>query len=358
MVSVIIPVYNSEKYLNSCIDCITKQTYKDLQIILVDDASTDSSGEICDNLAANDSRIQVIHHEYNKGLSLSKYDGYQEAKGEWISFVDNDDLIIYTMYENLIDLSNIYKDADILCIYGSDVNGSNIDLQFQTLNKQDSCQNPTINDDKVMVCDNMMACQTLYGETTDKKKISGIFSATWGKIIRRSLFEKALSKTINYKDKLYWIFLEDVLFIPICMHVAQKVVFLEDVKYLHRMSEANLSARLIPSEYHYETVEAGAVIQDYYRSNDMKEIADYMLESFLLNIQSVYYKVYKYEVDTDKRVKGIERIVDLWNKYFKEYKRCNTKYKSALAKISIYFFNNNKILWLITVGNIHFKKLK
>ena len=89
-VSVIIPVYNVEQYLNRCIDSVLNQTYKDFEIILVDDGSTDKSGEICDVYAEKDSRITVIHKE-NGGLSDARNFGIDAARGDFLTFLDSDD---------------------------------------------------------------------------------------------------------------------------------------------------------------------------------------------------------------------------------------------------------------------------
>lgn len=101
LISVIVPIYNVEKYLRRCIDSIINQTYKNLEIILVDDESPDNSGKICDEYAAIDSRIVVIHQK-NKGLSGARNSGIDIAKGEYIAFVDSDDYIDEKMYETLM----------------------------------------------------------------------------------------------------------------------------------------------------------------------------------------------------------------------------------------------------------------
>lgn len=101
MISVIVPVYNVEKYLNRCVDSIINQTYTDLEIILVDDGSTDSSGSICDEYAKKDERIKVIHKE-NGGLSDARNAGVTAATGDYISFIDSDDYIELNMMELLI----------------------------------------------------------------------------------------------------------------------------------------------------------------------------------------------------------------------------------------------------------------
>ena len=102
-ISIIVPVYNVEKYLGKCIESILNQTFRDFELILVDDGSTDSSGKICDEYSLKDSRIKVIHKE-NGGLSSARNTGLDIAKGEYIGFVDSDDWIEMDMYEILYKL--------------------------------------------------------------------------------------------------------------------------------------------------------------------------------------------------------------------------------------------------------------
>lgn len=102
-ISVIVPVYNVEKYLNRCVDSILMQTYRNMEIILVDDGATDSSGVICDEYAQKDSRIRVIHKE-NGGLSDARNAGIEAAKGQYFCFIDSDDYIDPEMLEVLYHL--------------------------------------------------------------------------------------------------------------------------------------------------------------------------------------------------------------------------------------------------------------
>ena len=102
-ISVIVPVYNVEKYLRKCIESILNQTFREFELILVDDGSTDSSGKICDEYALKDSRIKVIHKE-NGGASSARNAGLDVAKGEYIGFVDSDDWIEMDMYGELYRL--------------------------------------------------------------------------------------------------------------------------------------------------------------------------------------------------------------------------------------------------------------
>ncbi len=95
-ISVIVPVYNTEKYLSKCVETLTGQTYDNLEILLVDDGSTDGSGELCDTLALKDGRIRVIHKE-NGGLVSAWKRGVRESTGEYLSFVDSDDWVDLNM---------------------------------------------------------------------------------------------------------------------------------------------------------------------------------------------------------------------------------------------------------------------
>lgn len=113
LVSVIIPVYNVEKYLRDCMDSILYQTYEKLDIVLVDDGSKDGSGRLCDKYAGLDSRVQVIHKE-NGGLMSAWMAGVEKSRGEYLTFVDSDDWIELTMVEELVEkLSG--KEKEIIC---------------------------------------------------------------------------------------------------------------------------------------------------------------------------------------------------------------------------------------------------
>lgn len=101
LISIIVPVYNVEKYIHQCVDSIIDQTYTNLEIILVDDGSPDNCGKICDEYAQKDSRIKVIHKE-NGGLSDARNHGIDAATGDWLMFIDSDDWIEADMAEKLL----------------------------------------------------------------------------------------------------------------------------------------------------------------------------------------------------------------------------------------------------------------
>lgn len=105
LISVLVPVYNVEKYLPRCLDSVVTQTYANLEIILVDDGSTDDSGAICDAYAKEDCRVRVIH-TVNRGVAAARNRLLDEAKGEYIMFVDSDDYVnteaIRVLYDRLV----------------------------------------------------------------------------------------------------------------------------------------------------------------------------------------------------------------------------------------------------------------
>lgn len=105
-ISIIIPVYNVEKYISECIESILKQTYKDFELLLINDGSTDTSGIICDKYAQLDKRVHVFHKR-NEGVSKARNLGIEYATGEWICFIDSDDWILSNYLETIINDTNI-----------------------------------------------------------------------------------------------------------------------------------------------------------------------------------------------------------------------------------------------------------
>ena len=127
LISIVIPIYNVEKYIKGCIESVINQTYKELEIILVDDGGTDRCPEICDEFAEKDNRIKVIHQE-NKGLSGARNTGIDSSKGKYIIFIDSDDTVESTLVEDLYNClkkhntdiaicgrNYVYEDKTIIC---------------------------------------------------------------------------------------------------------------------------------------------------------------------------------------------------------------------------------------------------
>lgn len=182
MISVIIPIYNSEKYLKKCIESVINQTYKDIEIILVDDGSRDSSAEICDEYAKKYENVQVLH-QMNQGLVQARKKGVSLARGEYIAFVDSDDWIDEDFYEKLIE---VVKNED------SDIVTSGIIYEWK--------------DKKSVVVDKIQE-GTYYGENIkniiwekmiyDKdNRGQGITAAIWNKVFKREKL-KAVIENID-----------------------------------------------------------------------------------------------------------------------------------------------------------------
>ena len=119
-VSVIVPVYNVEQYLKECVQSISSQTYQNIEIVLVDDGSKDSSGKMCDDMSLNDDRIVVIHKE-NGGLSSARNAGIAKATGDYYIFVDSDDVISPSMVESMVSKAIEYKTDIVSSLITEDI---------------------------------------------------------------------------------------------------------------------------------------------------------------------------------------------------------------------------------------------
>lgn len=114
LISVIIPVFNVEKYINQCLDSVINQTHKKIEVIVIDDGSTDKTPSICDEYAEKDSRITVIHKK-NEGQAVARNIGIEMAQGEWLHLLDSDDWIESQMYETLLSIAEQHNCAIVSC---------------------------------------------------------------------------------------------------------------------------------------------------------------------------------------------------------------------------------------------------
>lgn len=130
LISIVIPVYKTEKFLNKCVESVVNQTYKNLEIILVDDGSTDNCPKMCDFWAEKDGRIKVIHKE-NGGAFSAKNVGIDAAVGDYIGFVDSDDYIELDMYEILLSIAQKYNADITMCKYQINDEDIGVDSCFE-----------------------------------------------------------------------------------------------------------------------------------------------------------------------------------------------------------------------------------
>lgn len=168
LISIIVPVYNVETYLRKCIDSLINQTLTNIEIILVNDGSTDKSGEICDEYKIKDDRIKVIHKE-NGGLSDARNKGLEIAKGEYLVFIDSDDWIDRCMIEKLYNLSIKYN-ADI------------VQGDYVKVYSDDYIIISDINEIEINSYNSEQALELLYSEKYVKTVV------TWNKLYKRTLF--------------------------------------------------------------------------------------------------------------------------------------------------------------------------
>ena len=133
LITIVVPVYKVEQYLDKCVNSIINQTYKNLEIILVDDGSPDNCGKMCDEYAKNDNRIVVIHKE-NGGVSSARNVGLCNAQGNWVCFVDGDDSI-EKAYLSILFVENLKESSLVIMNYLDDLNVKDIQLSGKEMVK-------------------------------------------------------------------------------------------------------------------------------------------------------------------------------------------------------------------------------
>lgn len=178
LLSVIVPIYNSGEYIGRCIESLLNQTYRKLEIILVDDGSTDASGAICDRYAKQDNRIQVFHKE-NEGLVETRKYGLRKASGEYVAFVDSDDWIESSMYEEMLS-GNDGKSADIIVSGLTMEDDGIISYEMDTVPEGYYTRNEVI--EKIL--------PVMMHDAGHNRR--GITGAIWNKIFSKSLLETCL----------------------------------------------------------------------------------------------------------------------------------------------------------------------
>lgn len=180
LISIIVPVYNVENYLSHCLDSVLSQTFRDIEVLLIDDGSTDNSGKICDQYASKDTRIRVFHKEKG-GVSSARNMGLDMAIGEWITFVDADDWIDINMYEMLYNEALKSQSDIVLCDF----------YLYYSKNKKTLCSAISTDDTK----DNILRNYILS------------FTALWNMLVHRSLYDKNFLRIpldlINCED--FWL---------------------------------------------------------------------------------------------------------------------------------------------------------
>lgn len=221
--SVIIPVYNTEKYIKKCINSVINQTFTDYEIILVDDASTDESGKICDEYAAKYNFIKAIHKEHG-GPTHTRKEGLKEAHGTYVSYIDSDDYINPQMYDFLMDKLLKYNADIAICNIVIETENSRIPLYLNF--KEGFYNKEKLKRD---IYPNMLFSQ--------KKNMPGIHPSLCNKLIRRSVLENVI---MDITDEIY--FGEDGICTYPCMLDAESVYITYDkFFYIYRQTGASIS---------------------------------------------------------------------------------------------------------------------
>ena len=226
LVSIIVPIYNVERYINDCVKSLLKQTYNNIEIILVDDGSTDMSGMICDNLKSNDNRIKVIHKR-NGGLSDARNEGINIASGKYLTFIDSDDVVEIDFVEYLYNLL-IENDAEMSVCH------------YRKIDEQGNIISETIKDNDELVIGNNSCMEKFF-------KGNDIGTVAWGKLYKTELFRK-----IRYPVGKYH---EDVFTTYKVVALCDKIAIGAKAKYLYRLRHNSIVNQEV-SLKHLDAVEA------------------------------------------------------------------------------------------------------
>ncbi|MEC5424037.1 glycosyltransferase [Virgibacillus sp. C22-A2] len=205
-ISIIVPIYNLHHLLQKCVDSILAQTFTEFELILVNDGSTDRSGNICDEYANLDKRVKVIHKE-NGGVASSRNAGLEVAIGKYIGFVDNDDYINEFMFETLYDNAIIHSSDIVVC-------------DFQNVDEDQHCNTMKFDSEyRVQNFNNKEALNQIY----TKKDATFVYS--WNKLYRKHLFED-----ISYEfGNLY----DDESVAHKLLYHSEKVTYIQTVLYYY-----------------------------------------------------------------------------------------------------------------------------
>ena len=318
LISIIVPVYNVKKYLEKCIISILNQTYKNLEIILIDDGSTDGSSEICDKLKEKDKRILVIHKE-NKGVSTARNEGLKIATGDYIGFVDSDDFLEKDMYSNMINRIENDNTKMVICnAYLEDENG------VQT--KKFKSDSPNIIDSHELM-DRIMEDYVVQGYM-------------WNKLYERSLI---------YNDKNYYLKFDTNI-----SNLEDRLFNLELIDKNKKFNVSFLNEKL----YHYIQRESSAIHRRY---NDkyftkfyaeIKEIEILSRNNFSTNeVKAMFVIEYVRSKNKISIINGTSNvledrlILDSVNKYINEVK-IN---KLPSNKLKIKYIVATKLPWIYKI---------
>lgn len=260
-ISVIVPVYNVEAFLPKCLDSVTGQTYRNLEILLIDDGSTDSSGQICDQYARKDSRIRVIHQE-NQGLAAARNTGLDEAAGAYVAFVDSDDWIDRDMYEFLYRLMHEHGADLAICRLRRILSSSVVDGSTGEL----------------LVCD---------GLTAFEQMVRGIYPLGIG--VFNKLYKKDLVEGLRFPSgKL----IEDLYFTPHVLYRCEKCVYQDTAKYNYLQERpGSIMNAPISSKRVADELQGYLEIERFFKEENLERHASLIKEYHTNSLLDFYYQI-------------------------------------------------------------------
>lgn len=310
--SVVVPVYNVKDYLEKCVDSILAQTERDFELLLVDDGSTDGSGELCDALSGKDGRIRVIHQE-NQGLGGARNTGIREAAGKWLLLVDSDDWIDGEVLEKTMEAGE--RENAELVVFG-----------FRTVDGQGKALNTFL--------ENLPKNRGLSPK--ESKRLFLIAPSAWNKLYRRELFVR----TGLVYPSLVWY--EDIRTTPKLMTAADRVVLLDYVgyNYLQRPGSIMNSGNVARNG---EILDAFRDILPWFREKGLWE--EYRDELCYLTFFHVYLTASARVIRLDRKHPLIPEFRAYLEENFPNYRQ--NKYLGDLTR-------NQKILFSLLEKKLYF----
>lgn len=321
MISVIVPVYNVEKYIERCVDSVLAQTYKEFELILVDDGSTDYSGEICEKLGSKDHRIRVFHQE-NKGLSAARNRGLKEAEGEYITYIDSDD------YVDELYLEILYQNA---VSYQADISVCGCLLAWENC-KAKKCVN---GDGKVKLYSGRDATAEVV-----KKNRRNMITA-WGKLYHRTLREQL----IYPEGKIH----EDEFVTYRVLYAAKKVVETGEPLYYY-FQRGNSITNDTYSKNRLDKIAALKESIVFFEEQKDEEMRKYAIKRYLLSIQIAWYRANKYLPDE----KGIRKdLKEEWKNVYLRNKKEVMEKSTFIDKVSIGVYGISPRMYSAVAGVVN-----
>lgn len=334
--SVIIPVYNGERFLEDTLTSVLQQTYKDFELILVDDGSTDNTPQICEEYAKKDRRIKVIHQK-NGGMSNARDNGYKIASDHtWIAFLDADDIFSPNMFEDMMK----YKEAEIVCVCYKNVNSNKISAH--PMDTSNTSVEPMSGREMLYRC---------FYPHANKGSIGNL----WGMLINREFYNKMEPIIRQAETVLPQNYLNDVYCVPRFLMNASNAILLNEVYILHRISKFADSRLIKPNALHYELALANKMNLDYYEDCDCDFACEKQLTGFYLVILKIWYQTVTMETDEAKKNEYIALIQDYYKVYYDKLRnvKCNS-ISEYMVKRSIMLWGISKTLWRLTIGSIKY----